>query len=205
MNNKTVIYIVRHGETEWNTKNLIQGHKDSPLTKLGIEQTKQLAKELKRIKFDLIFSSDLLRAEKTAKIIATEHKLTVETTKLLRERNFGKLAGKHRSVLKAFDELFASLNDKEIFKYKSSPDVESDEEITTRLITFLRELALAHPGEKALVVTHGAVMRAFLIRLGELSYKKRMWVKNVAYVKLESDGIDFFVKETKGISVKEAG
>ena len=75
--------------TEWNEIGLIQGHSDSPLTAQGITQAKELAKKLKNVKFDLIFSSDLLRAKRTAEIIALEHKLFVQTSKLLRERDFG--------------------------------------------------------------------------------------------------------------------
>ena len=61
----TTIYIVRHGETKWNVKQLMQGHKDSPLTEKGIEQAEEIKKELKNIHFYRIFSSDLLRAKRT--------------------------------------------------------------------------------------------------------------------------------------------
>lgn len=203
MKSKSIIYIVRHGETEWNLKRIVQGQMDSPLTDLGISQAKDLAKELREIKFDLVFSSDLLRAKKTAEIIAAEHKLTVETTELLRERAFGKLEGKPVEALRAFEDLFAKLKHEEIFVYKSSPDVESDKEITTRLITFLRETAITHAGKKILVVTHGGVMRAFLIRLGVTDYKKPMFVGNGGYIKLETDGIDFEVKEIMGVHKRQ--
>lgn len=197
--NLATVFIVRHGETEWNMKRLIQGQKDSALTELGINQAKELAKELRKIKFDLVFSSDLLRAKKTAEIIVAEHNLAVETTELLRERNFGDFEGKPVQALRAFDEFISTLSHEQMFKYKSSPSVESDEEIATRLIIFLREAAISHPGKKILAVTHGGIMKALLIKLGILSYKKRAWVANGSYVKLESDGVDFFVKETKRI------
>lgn len=205
--NLTTIYLVRHGETEWNLKRLIQGHSDSPLTKAGIEQAKKVAKNLKKIKFDLVFSSDLLRAKKTAEIIAAKHDLEVETSNLLRERAFGSYEGKPHNALAAFDKLFESLKEEEKFKYKSSPEIESDEEITTRLINFLRKALISHPEKTILVVTHGGIMRAFLIRLGFGTYKalgtrKALGpgaIANTAHVKLESDGIDFFIKETGGI------
>ncbi len=60
MNKLTTFYLVRHGETEYNVKGIIQGQSDSPLTRKGIDETKKLAKNLKGIKFDYIFSSDLL-------------------------------------------------------------------------------------------------------------------------------------------------
>ncbi len=197
------IYIVRHGETEWNFKKLIQGQSDSPLTEEGIKQAKGLSKKLNKVKFDLVFSSDLLRAKRTAEIIIAEQKLEIATSELLRERRFGKLEGKPVQTLRAFDELFAKLRHEEIYSYKSSPDVESDEEIVTRLITFLREAAISHPGKKILVVTHGGIMRAFLIKLGVSDYKNPVFIGNAGYIKLETDGVDFYVKEVDGIEKRK--
>lgn len=200
---KSIVYIVRHGQTEWNMKKMIQGQKDSPLTDIGISQAKELAENLKKIKFDFIFSSDLLRAKRTAEIIAAEHKLNVETTQLLRERAFGQLEGKTIYALKAFEELFTKLEHEEIFNYKSSPEMESDNEITNRMMIFLREAVIANAGKKILVVTHGGIMRAFLIKLGVADYKNPIFVGNAGYIKLKTDGIDFEVKEIKDIHGKQ--
>lgn len=198
MSNKTVIYLVRHGQTEWNAKKIIQGQKDSPLTDLGITQAKELAKQLKKIKFDIAFSSDLLRARQTAEIIAAEHKLAVETTKLLRERSFGELEGQPIHALKAVEDLFETLEHDQVYKYKANPDFESDEEIATRLLTFLREIAIVNKGKKILVVTHGGIMRVMLIRFGVANYKEPVWFINGGYIKLESDGVEFLIKEING-------
>lgn len=198
----TTIYIVRHGETEWNVKGLLQGHKDSPLTKEGVNQAKKISKKLGHIKFDLIFSSDLLRAKRTAEIIAEERKLAIETSRLLRERYFGTFEGKpHHSVRKAFGQVLDSLKENERFKYNFSGGIESDEELTVRLTTFLREAAITYPGKNILVVTHGGTMRALLINLGFGTHKSLEYgaVGNSAYLKLESDGVDFFIKEVVGV------
>lgn len=201
-NSYTIFYIVRHGETEWNTKGLLQGHNDSPLTKRGEEQARETAKILQNIKFDLAFSSDLLRAKRTIEIIALEKKLAVETTKLLRERNFGKYEGQPYAALKTFDELIERLSDEEKFAYKTE-DMESDEDLANRFITFLRETAITHPGKTVLAGTHGGMIRVLLIHLGFTTYEIMAHgkVSNGAYVKLESDGVDFFVKETHGIDI----
>lgn len=87
------MYIVRHGETEWNVRKLLQGQKDSNLTEKGKEEAERLAKKFKDTPFDAIFSSDLLRAKRTAEILAVEHNLAIQTNKLLRERHFGRLEG----------------------------------------------------------------------------------------------------------------
>lgn len=87
--NYCTFYIVRHGETEWNVKGLVQGHTDIPLTKKGKRQARQLAKKLSRINFNAVFSSDLLRAKQTAQLIALEKKIAVKTTQALREETDG--------------------------------------------------------------------------------------------------------------------
>lgn len=193
------LYIARHGETEWNILHKIQGHTDSPLTKNGIKQAKNLAKELREVEFDSIYSSDLLRAKKTAQYVALERQILVETTEALRERNFGKHEGSGRKVL----DLLEELRDKNI-SYETE-GVETDERLTKRVITFLREIAVAYPAKTVLVVTHGGIILRLLRHLGYMTYEelRQFKVGNTAWVKLECDGVDFFIKETKRIEKRE--
>ena len=197
-------YIIRHGETEWNIKKIIQGHKDSPLTKNGINQAKNIAKLFKNIKFNAIYSSDLLRAKRTAEIIALEKKMVAKTSKLLRERLLGKFQGRKvvdlREELKEQIEKRSKLAKEERFKFKIADNIESDEELISRFIIFLRQLAIANSGKKILIVTHGGLMRTFLIHLGWAEYDQLPpeAMGNTSYIILESDGIDFFIKEVVG-------
>ena len=197
------IYLVRHGRTDWNDKKLIQGHEDVRLNTDGQSSAKDLAKEFKNIKFDKIYSSDLLRAKETAEIIALEHKLAIETTQALRERNFGNFEGKPHSLFNEMDKLLDSLDDKTRYSYKfnSNLAMESDEEVMTRFLRFLKEIAVSHPGKIILVATHAGPIWMLLVKLGLSSYKKYVGINNLAYLKLESDGVDFFVKETVGIDM----
>ncbi len=201
MNNLTTFYFLRHGETEYNVKRIVQGQVDSPLTPNGIENIKKLAVKFRDVKFDLAFSSDLLRAKRTAEIVALEHKLAVETTKLLRERSFGKYEEQSSDMLKTYYELFEQLSDEEKFTY-SKDNVESNEQLMARIITFLRETAIAYPGKTILVASHGTVLRVLLIHLGYGTYKTlpSRSADNLAWARIESDGVDFFVKETEGIT-----
>lgn len=198
MSNVTIFYIVRHGETEWNALSKIQGQSDIPLNASGKTQAKKRANELKHVKFDMAFSSDLLRAKETAEIIALEHNLAVKTTQLLRERNYGEFEGAHFDSMKTHQKLMDTLDHNERYKHKITQNVESDEEIATRLLTFLRETAVAYPGKTILVASHGAIMRMIMLHLGEISYEKMKWFKNLGYVVLETDGVDFYVKKTEG-------
>lgn len=201
MNDLTTFYIVRHATTTWNEKRLIQGHKDTLLSETGLIEAKELAKKLKDIKFDYVFSSDLLRAQRTAEIIAMEHKLTVKTTKLLRERNFGHLEGVPSGSFKEWDEILRKLSHQERYTYKLTDEIESDEEIVNRLLTFLREIAAGSPGKTVLVVSHGGIMRATLIKVGFATYDNMLHgaVKNNGFIKLQTDGSDISIKEVSGI------
>ena len=203
-NNLTTFYIVRHGQTDWNAKKLVQGHTDIPLNATGEKQAKEAAEKLRHIKFDQAFSSDLMRAKRTAEIITLEHQLEVATTKALRERTFGALEGKPRSVFFAYRDLLNALTHEERQHKKANEDFESDHEVTTRVITFLRETAVANPGKKILVGTHGGVIIMILLHLGYFDYKTidQYRFGNLSYIKLTTDGVDFFIDELSGIEKK---
>lgn len=205
--NFCTIYLVRHGETDWNIKGFVQGQSDIPLNQKGEQQAKELADQLKNIHFDAIYSSDLMRAKRTAEIIAQEKKLAILTTKILRERDFGDFEGKkadfliawRKSLKKGIENL--TQEEKELLRNKN-PNIESDESLMQRFIPFIREIAVGYPGKNILIITHGSMMRTFLIRIGffenqEKSYRYRL--KNGSYVVILSDGVEFFVKETWGI------
>jgi broad specificity phosphatase PhoE len=201
----STIYIVRHGETEYNLNKIIQGQNDSPLTPLGKEQAKQRAEWFKDTYFDAVFSSDLLRAKHTAEILNAERNLVVNTTKLLRERRFGRFEGKSTEYFlkeseKLIDEL-VNLSESEKRRVKFDIFYESEEELADRLLIFLREIAITYLGKNVLLVSHGGAIRSLLMRFGYLTYNELRGhaVKNLAYIKIESDGVDFFVKETHGI------
>lgn len=202
------LYIVRHGETEWNAKKILQGHKDIPLNKKGKEQALVLAKKFKNIHLDAVFSSDLIRAKRTAELIVLEKKLAIETTKALRERDFGSLEGislqEYLKILDEYSEKTAKLSYQEKAKLRIKKDVETIEKMTGRFITFLREVAVGYPGKTVLIVTHGGTMRNFILHIGYFDEKDFEFgsISNTAYINVLSDGVDFTVKETFGIAKK---
>lgn len=202
---KTTFYIVRHGESEGNVQKILQGHLDYPLTKNGEGQARKRAQELKRVQFDLAFSSDLLRAHQTAQIIATEHKLTVQTTQALRERSYGTYEGLQpkkftHSIQQLFDQWYEMV-EKEWLEHKIDEHFESGQEMISRMFTFLREIAVGYPGKTILVVCHGDLMKNILVHLGWGTKENLSWgaITNTAYFVLETDGTDFSVKKTEGI------
>jgi 2,3-bisphosphoglycerate-dependent phosphoglycerate mutase len=97
MNLRNLI-LVRHGQSEWNSKNLFTGWKDPGLTKLGVKEAKNAGKLIadKGIFFDLMYTSLLTRAQKTGDLILQEMRhpeITIIKNEALNERNYGSLAG----------------------------------------------------------------------------------------------------------------
>lgn len=203
MQNAAKLYIVRHGQTDWNAVHKIQGQTDIPLNASGEEQAKETRGMLKDIHFDAVFSSDLVRAKKTAEIINLEREIAIKTTELLRERNFGPLEGKEVVELRQLEKELSDLEYDERFVHKQYPDIESDEELIGRFLTFLREVAVAYAGKNILVVTHGGLMRAVLVHVGYATYQElnTLTIYNTGYFVLESDGVEFEIKKTEGIEV----
>jgi broad specificity phosphatase PhoE len=203
----TILYIVRHGETEANTGKIMQGQIDSPLTKNGIAQVKNLAAKIKHVRFKAAFSSDLLRAKRTAEMVLLDRKLAVVTSKALRERHYGRFEGRlkaeYENELKHLLEKRNKLSWKERLNFRLEEDIETDGEIIARFITFVREVAVAYKGKNVLIVTHGGIMRIFLIHLGFITPQQTVSVGNTGYVKIESDGVDFFMKKMEGITILE--
>ena len=204
------IYIVRHGQAKANVEEMVAGHFDSPLTAKGEKEAKLRAEDLKRIHFDAVFSSDLMRAKRTAEIITLGRQLAVNTTRLIRERNFGDWEGRPiKEVLeedKKILERLSTLSEQGKRAFKINYGYESDNDIAWRLITFLREIAVSFMGQTVLVVVHGSIMRAALMHLGFANYDELPpgSIENTGYVVLESDGVDFFIKETKGVNKVKA-
>ena len=199
----TTLYVVRHGETEWNVRDILQGQKDSPLTERGIQQAKELTEDLADVRFDAVFSSDLLRARRTAEIFNTERKLAYKTSQLLRERNWGRYDGRKASIFRKearqLIDKFWKLSLDEQWKFKYAPDIESWEEVFGRFMSFLREVAIAYPGKTILVVTHMDVLRTLLLHLG----KRPESIDNMAYVIIKTDGTNIHLEEAVGLRLKD--
>lgn len=198
-------YVVRHGQTQWNVEKRMQGHQDSPLTELGLSQAKELAQVFKDIHFSHVFSSDLLRAKRTAEIIVKDKQLAVLATELLREKSFGQYEGKRgweyeRELRHKILEM-EKLTYEESTTFQLADGIETEDALVTRLLRFIRETALVYKGEQVLVVSHSGCIRSLLVHLGfgtnkELSHGA---IKNLGYFVLDTDGVDFFIRETSGI------
>ena len=88
---------------------------------------------------------------------------------------------------------------------KLYPTYETEQDLINRVLVFLREAAVTYLGKTVLVVTHGGMIRSLLMHLGFGSFDELPsgCVENTGYIVLQSDGVDFFIKETKGINKKQ--
>lgn len=151
----TTLYLVRHGETYDNARQLMQGQVQGELNEKGIAQAEGVAEELKDVHFDAIIASDLHRAIQTAEIIARPHRLAVVTTPLLRERDWGDFTGRFIPDLKGlpFPE-----------------NTEKMEQLLERAGRFLDFLRTNYAGQQVLAVGHGIVNKAVqAVLLGKLT------------------------------------
>jgi broad specificity phosphatase PhoE len=149
------LIIVRHGETEENKKNIIQGHLHGTLSELGKEQTRKLAERLKDEKIDLILSSDLDRAKHTAEEIAKFHpKTLIELRKELRERNWGEFQGKVKHEIENWAEKEFSLNHPE--------SIETFEKLSKRIKKLIKYLEKNYSKKTILLVGHGLINSVFI-------------------------------------------
>ena len=205
MQNSTTFYIVRHGETVWNREHRMQGQEDSPLTREGEQAISELGGVLKDIHFDYVFSSDLLRAKRTAELLTIERKLAVNTTHLLRERSFGKYEGRlSKEYLEENKKLLEEqerLSYEERVKFKLADDIESDDEVIQRVLLFIREAAVTYVGKTLLLVAHGGTIRVLLAHLGYGIGPGKGKVKNGGYVRFVSDGVEFEVEQIENIEL----
>lgn len=157
----TSILLVRHGQTEFNTRGIYQGQLDSPLTQEGIDQAQALAPRVRGINTcATLYSSDLGRARHTAQLIADPQRHTLAEDPDLGERHFGIFQGHIKADI-------ASRYPKEWARHQSGdpdyvvPDGESQRQHQQRMIAAMDRLAAAHPGELTVAVTHGGSLTIF--------------------------------------------
>jgi broad specificity phosphatase PhoE len=176
---KTLVTVVRHGETMWNREGKHQGWLDSDLTQHGISQAKRVADILMNRSFSTLYSSDLGRAWQTAKLLADKLSLNVNLDKRLREQNLGILEG---LSIHQFKEIYPEEYTKHLIRKADYylPGGESIRQVYERSTSCLEELVRKHQNESILIVTHGWILECFLRKVLEipLEQPRRFSLKN---------------------------
>jgi probable phosphoglycerate mutase len=160
----TRILLVRHGETEWNLAARLQGHRDSPLTRRGVEQARQLARRMPELRPHIIATSDLGRTLRTAEILAEPLGTVVEPRAALREKRGGIFEGlTWKEISSRYPE--------ELRRYQTErplyapPGGESWGDAGDRAMAALYSLVEDYRGKTVMAVTHGGILNVVLRRI----------------------------------------
>jgi probable phosphoglycerate mutase len=184
--------LVRHGETDWNATRRLQGHTDISLNARGLAQARQMARALKNIQlqFDVLYTSDLLRAAKTAQAIEELFDTTAIPNAALRERHLGALQGL------TTDE--ALIREPDLWKSHLSRNIEENlrngesiQQFADRIKTTLMEICKQHPGKTILLISHGGALD-MMYRIASnqaLDAKKAVTVPNASLNWISHDGL----------------
>ncbi|ETF01368.1 phosphoglycerate mutase [Advenella kashmirensis W13003] len=166
----TDFWIIRHGETDWNTQRRLQGWRDIPLNPTGVAQAQALSAHLQthfaQAEPTHIYSSDLERAYQTALPYAQSRNKFVQQLRGLRERNYGVLEGRLWSELTGFD----SARNHNV-AIELSPDEHQAEDLAafyTRIRQTLNGLAQQHRNETVMIVSHGGAIDMMWRAAGKL-------------------------------------
>lgn len=153
----TTIFLVRHGETVDNARQIMQGQTPGELNEQGREQARQVAERLATEEIDAVVASDLRRAIQTAEYIAEPHHLPVVTTPLLRERDWGSFTGRFIPDLRG--EVWPD-------------DIETEEAMMQRAHDFLKKMTATYEGKRVVAVGHGIINKAILAVYASCSMKE---------------------------------
>ena len=169
------LVLVRHGQSEWNKKNLFTGWKNPDLTTQGINEATSAGIELKDkdYQFDIMFTSDLLRAQKTGEIILEQldvKNLPIVKHQALNERNYGDLSGLNK------DEARKKWGDEQVHIWRRSfdtppPGGESLKDTAARVLPYFKKEILPQllQGNNVLITAHGNSLRSLVMELDQLT------------------------------------
>lgn len=172
------ILLVRHAQSEANVNRILQGQTDGTLTKKGMAQAHLLAEHFSNKSLDMIISSDLNRAYKTAQIVAKKQSLEVVTTPSLREWNAGVLDGLPAASLEE------AITKSQLPLGEFTPDDgESFSQLRERAINFLATLETHDQGQVIMVCTHGDLLRVLVGSILEKDLESSMIIEfdNTSY------------------------
>ena len=197
---ETEIILIRHGETEWNSQKRMQGHSNSDLSSVGQAQIQALGQWMKNVPFDLIYSSDSLRAKQTAEAITQFSGHELQFDQRLREKNLGVFEGlTSEEARERHPEVFR------LFKTAGSKYVidegESTQQLQDRALEIVNEIRIKHPEERVLVVTHGGFIRVVMKHSLGLSLETptRFLIRNTGVFRLEWED-KWLVSQMGGVS-----
>jgi broad specificity phosphatase PhoE len=183
----TELILARHGQTAWNVVEVFRGRSDVDLDETGLRQAELLSDYLHKRRIEAVYSSPLQRALKTARAIASRHKLKVVITQGLNDLKFGEWEGLPVTEVR---EKYATLHKEwiETPHLVEIPGGERLDDVTGRVLTFVNDVVTRHKGTVVLV-SHRVVHKVLILALMGLD-NSRFW-----NVKLDTAAITTFAYE----------
>lgn len=155
------IYVLRHGQTDWNKEGLILSRENMPLNETGIDQANEASQIVENLDYDLIISSPLIRTLQTAEIVNREKNKKIIVDERLIERDAGVLSGKNGK-----DKIF-----KDYWNLDAHYDgLENLDELFARVKNFIEDIKEKYKDKNLLIVTHNGICR--MIRIYFEGYPK---------------------------------
>lgn len=152
-------YVIRHGQTNWNIEGKIQGNTDIELNETGIKQANAVKETIKKYDIDLIVSSPLKRARKTAEIINETVKCDIIFSENLKERCYGEFEGKIRKDI-SIDEIMQSEQLNNYYANIQYKGIETIQDLCDRVWNLIDNLKNEYKNKNILLVSHGGTIRA---------------------------------------------
>jgi broad specificity phosphatase PhoE len=169
----TRLILVRHGQTEWNRVGRTRGRIDIALNETGLAQAEAVAERLAALPLAAIYSSPLKRAVETAAPTARKTGLTVQPLEGLLDINYGRWEGRSPAeVAEAYPDLFHQWHHSP--HLVTFPDGESLDEVRSRALAAVKEIALSHEGRTVLIVAHQVVNKVLVCAMLGLD-NSRFW------------------------------
>ena len=166
------LFLCRHGQTEHNDNEIVQGQMDSKINGRGKEQAKELRDRLAEENIDKVYSSSMTRALETAEIVAEPHDVEIEEIEELKEVARAKFEGEQ------FEDLIEEITSSETEDYLWKPKGgESLEELKERGVKFLNSIKGEQEGEKIIAISHGGTISSTILGILEHSSKNSYRIK----------------------------
>ena len=179
-----MLYIIRHGKTDWNIRHKLQGRTDIPLNDEGRRMSEEARETYRDVHFDICFSSPLIRARETAEILLKGRNIPVLTDNRLAEMGFGSYEGIENSFLIPDCPINVLFHSPE--RYTDPPGgAESLDGLFARTGAFLRErvFPLLNEGQDVLIVGHGAMNSSIISQIRQLP-RAQFWSAGIENCKL---------------------
>lgn len=184
----TIIYIVRHGETDWNCEGRLQGGTNTTLNQRGKKQATECRSYFEDLKCDAIYTSSLDRAKQTAYIMNEALQLPSYSLKEFAERTFGEAEGMiYEERVKAYPD-------------KKYPNQESIQDLKKRITSGLQMIQNQYPEGKVILVTHGAVIHTLFTMIGNTSvYSQNDLISNGGVSMIYSEDGEWWLEKYNDI------